>query len=61
MGSIIAKPIIHNSVMDTYCEIVLRWISQIFISETSLLVQVPGTKPLPEPIMIQIYVTILDH
>ena len=44
------------------CEIVLRWMSLDLTDDKSTLVQVmAGTKPLPEPMLTQIYVALLCH
>ena len=44
------------------CEIVLIWMSLDLTDDKSTLVQVmPGTKPLPEPMLTQIYVALLCH
>ena len=69
---IIFKLIIQNCSLGICCEIELRWMSQSLINESALATLskvnigsgnglVPGTKPLPEPMLIQIYVAIWYH
>ena len=58
---ILLKLIISHSSLGTHCEIALRWMPQGLTNEKSTLVQVmapDGTKPLPEPMLTQIYVNI---